>query len=81
MDVGAWLRSLGLGRYEAAFRESELDADVLPELTEFDLEGLGTASVCSRRLRLWDLSGNRCRLRSPRLSGEVPTLPSVVTSR
>ena len=30
MDVGDWLRSLGLGQYEAAFRENEIDAEVLP---------------------------------------------------
>jgi hypothetical protein len=41
MDVAAWLRDLGLGQYESRFRESEIDADVLPELTEADLEKLG----------------------------------------
>ena len=41
MDVGAWLRGLGLGQYESAFRESEIEADILPELTETDLEKLG----------------------------------------
>jgi class 3 adenylate cyclase/tetratricopeptide (TPR) repeat protein len=41
MDVGGWLRGLGLGQYEAAFRESEIEADVLPELTDADLEKLG----------------------------------------
>jgi class 3 adenylate cyclase len=41
MDVGAWLRGLGLGQYESTFRESEIEADVLPELTEIDLEKLG----------------------------------------
>ena len=25
MDVGKWLRDLGLGQYEAAFRESSID--------------------------------------------------------
>jgi hypothetical protein len=25
MDVGAWLRGLGLERYEAAFRENEIE--------------------------------------------------------
>ena len=30
MDVGAWLRGLGLGQYETTFRESEIDAEVLP---------------------------------------------------
>jgi class 3 adenylate cyclase/predicted ATPase len=41
MDVGDWLRSLGLGHYEAVFRESEIDSEVLPELTDADLEKLG----------------------------------------
>jgi SAM domain (Sterile alpha motif) len=30
MDIGGWLRSLGLERYEAAFRENEVDETVLP---------------------------------------------------
>ena len=25
MDVGGWLRGLGLGQFEATFRESEID--------------------------------------------------------
>ncbi len=33
MDIGGWLRSLGLERYEAAFRDNEVDATVLPNLT------------------------------------------------
>ena len=41
MNVGDWLRSLGLGQYEAVFRESEIDADVLPELTDQHLKDLG----------------------------------------
>ena len=41
MGVGDWLRSLGLGQYEAVFRESEIDPEVLPELTDADLEKLG----------------------------------------
>jgi hypothetical protein len=32
MDVAVWLRSLGLGKYEAAFRENEIDETVLPAL-------------------------------------------------
>ena len=38
MDVGAWLRGMGLGQYEAAFRDAAIDADILPELTDADLE-------------------------------------------
>ena len=33
MDIVVWLRSLGLGKYEAAFRENEIDETVLPSLT------------------------------------------------
>jgi hypothetical protein len=40
MDVGTWLHGLGLGQYEAAFRENEIDADVLPELTDQHLKDL-----------------------------------------
>jgi class 3 adenylate cyclase/tetratricopeptide (TPR) repeat protein len=41
VDIAAWLRGLGLQRYEAAFRENEIDRDVLPELGEGDLEKIG----------------------------------------
>jgi hypothetical protein len=27
MDIVVWLRSLGLGKYEAAFRENEIPAE------------------------------------------------------
>jgi hypothetical protein len=43
MDVGDWLRSLGLGQYEAAFRESEIEPDLLPELTDQHLKDLGVS--------------------------------------
>ena len=40
-DVAAWLRGLGLGQYEAAFRDNDIGADVLPELTADDLREIG----------------------------------------
>src|SRR5215468_702769 len=49
MDVGAWLRSLGLGKYEAAFRDNEVDDSVLPNLTAEDLKELGVSAVGHRR--------------------------------
>jgi class 3 adenylate cyclase/predicted ATPase len=49
MDVGVWLRSLGLGQYEAAFRDNEVDEAVLPKLTVGDLRELGVAVVGHRR--------------------------------
>jgi class 3 adenylate cyclase/predicted ATPase len=50
MDVGAWLRGLGLGQYETTFRESEIDAEVLPDLTEGDLNQLGVPLGHRKRL-------------------------------
>src|SRR6266446_3399796 len=50
MDVGGWLRDLGLGRYEPAFIENAIDSDVLPELTEADLEKLGIPLGDRKRL-------------------------------
>jgi class 3 adenylate cyclase len=50
MDVASWLRSLGLEKYEPVFRENEIDADVLPELSELDLEKLGVPLGHRKRL-------------------------------
>ena len=53
VDIAAWLHGLGLGRYEAAFRDNDVEADVLPSLTTEDLRELGVGSVGDRR-RLLD---------------------------
>ena len=50
MDIGGWLRSLGLGKYEAVFIANSIDSDVLPELTESDLEKLGVTMGDRKRL-------------------------------
>ena len=44
MDIAAWLRELGLERYVPAFRENEIDAEVLPDLTESDSRRWGCRS-------------------------------------
>jgi class 3 adenylate cyclase/predicted ATPase len=49
MDVVAWLRGLGLEQYAPAFRDNDVDAEVLPELTADDLIGIGVASIGHRR--------------------------------
>ena len=51
MDVGGWLRKLGLEQYEAAFRENKIDDTVLPRLMAEDLKDLGVGVV-----------GDRCKL-------------------
>jgi class 3 adenylate cyclase/predicted ATPase len=61
MDVGHWLRSLGLTEYEAAFRDNKIDDEVLPKLTAEDLKEIGVATVGHRRKLLSaiaDLSGS-----------------------
>jgi len=50
MDLGEWLRGLGLGQYETTFRENGIDADVLPDLTDADLEKLGVLLGHRKRL-------------------------------
>ena len=49
MDIAVWLRSLGLGQYEAVFRQNDIDDTVLPNLTAEDLKELGIASLGHRR--------------------------------
>ena len=53
MDIGDWLRGLGLDQYEATFRENKIDAGLLPRLTADDLRDAGVAAVGDRR-RLLD---------------------------
>jgi hypothetical protein len=53
MDLGEWLRSLGLERYETTFRVNEIDETILPNLTAEDLKELGVGAL-GRRRRLLD---------------------------
>src|SRR6266478_6135796 len=52
MDISAWLRGLGLERYEEAFRENAIDEAILPKLTAEDLRDLGVTAVGHRRILL-----------------------------
>ncbi|MFL5332596.1 MAG: adenylate/guanylate cyclase domain-containing protein, partial [Geminicoccaceae bacterium] len=52
MDVTAWLRGLGLERYEQAFHDNGVDVRVLPDLTGDDLREIGITAVGHRRLLL-----------------------------
>jgi hypothetical protein len=49
VDIGTWLRELGLECYEHAFRENEIDAGILPKLTTDDLKDIGVTAVGHRR--------------------------------
>jgi len=65
MDVGGWLRELGLDQYEAAFRENEIDDKVLLRLTTEDLRELGVGSVGHRRKLLDAIAALRAEATAP----------------
>jgi class 3 adenylate cyclase len=75
MDIVLWLRSLGLGKYEAAFRENEIDETVLPSLTHETLKELGVTAV-GHRLKLLDAIA---ALRSD-ASGKTPPVDATTAS-
>ncbi len=52
MDIAAWLASLGLAQYAAAFAKNDITEALLPKLTGEDLKDLGVTSIGHRRLLL-----------------------------
>jgi class 3 adenylate cyclase/tetratricopeptide (TPR) repeat protein len=50
MNVAQWLNAIGLGQYEANFRDNKIDFDVLADLTDGDLQELGVPLGDRRRL-------------------------------
>src|ERR1700751_84814 len=75
MDVVVWLRSLGLDKYEAMFRENDIDETVLPSLTHENLKELGVASF-GHRVKLL---GAIAALRGD-ASGKAPVADPATTS-
>jgi len=79
MDIGGWLRGLGLDRYEAAFRENEINEKVLPNLTAEDLKDLGVTIVGHRRTLLDAIATLRTVPKEPKNRQRQRCLPA--TSR
>ena len=71
MDIAAWLRGLGLEQYAPAFRDNDVDGEVLPELTADDLISIGVTSVGHRRRLLAAIAA---------LGTEPPTVARSVAS-
>src|SRR5215468_400244 len=71
MDIEAWLQGLGLKRYVPAFRDNEIDWEVLPRLTSDDLREIGVAAIGHRRKMLDAITA---------LADERPTPSAVATS-
>ena len=72
MDVAEWLRGLGLEQYAPAFRDNDIDGEVLRRLTAEDLRELGVASIGHRRRLLDAISA---------LSAEMPAVAATRASR
>jgi class 3 adenylate cyclase len=65
MDIGGWLRRLGLEQYEAAFRENAISEKVLPNLTAEDLKDLGVGMIGHRRILLDAIAALRAETSAP----------------
>src|SRR5262249_46477967 len=69
-------------RYEAAFRDNDVDAGVLPELTAEDLIGLGVISIGHRRKLLAAIAalrgGTDAALNAPATSQQAERLATSV---
>ena len=85
MDILAWLRELGLERYEQAFQENEIAADILPKLTADDLKDLGVTIVGHRRKLLEAIAALAkpalARQAGPRAPEAPPTGPPSAAER
>jgi class 3 adenylate cyclase/tetratricopeptide (TPR) repeat protein len=77
MDVGGWLRGLGLGQYEPNFRDNKIDFDVLADLTDGDLQELGVPLGDRKRLlrAITELGGQQ-----PLTTQATPAAPAPVQS-
>jgi class 3 adenylate cyclase len=74
MDIGGWLRSLGLEQYEGAFRENAINEKILPNLTAEDLKDLGIGLVGHRRALLDAIAAQR----AVTITAPPPEAPSTV---
>src|SRR5215469_14897237 len=73
VDIAGWLRELGLEQYERAFRENNIDADLLRSLTAEDLREIGIASVGHRRRFLDAIKALPPDASTPRVAGrDIP---------
>jgi class 3 adenylate cyclase len=80
MDIGGWLRSLGLEQYQGAFRDNDIDDTVLPNLTAEDLKDLGVATVGHRRKLLDAIAALRTDAGAKPTSAADAATPSTAPS-
>jgi class 3 adenylate cyclase len=80
MDVGGWLRGLGLGQYEANFRDNKINASLLPRLTNDDLKDIGVSAL-GDRLQLLDAISTLVGAEAPADAPTSPPQPAPPKSR
>jgi class 3 adenylate cyclase/predicted ATPase len=78
MDVAAWLQDLGLERYGPAFRDNDIDAEVLLKLTAEDLISIGVTSVGHRRKLLDAIASLRMAVPAAVVTAPAPVAPAQV---
>src|SRR3954464_11923051 len=78
MDVAAWLQDLGLQRYVQAFRDNDIDAEVLPKLTAEDLISIGVISVGHRRKLLDAIASLGTAVPTAVMASRSPSAPAQV---
>jgi SAM domain (Sterile alpha motif) len=86
-QIEDWLKKLGMSEYTQHFVENRIDLSVLPELTDQDLEKLGSCSAIAKRCCVRSAISATLRLaqRHPRHPGRPiqlgKTTPSAASSR
>src|ERR1700675_4253743 len=78
MDVAAWLQDLGLERYVPAFRDNDIDAEVLRKLTAEDLISIGVISVGHRRKLLEAIASLGMAVPAAVVTAPAPGAPAQV---
>ncbi len=91
LDVSAWLRELGMERYCKAFQDNDIDAEILPELSESDLSELGINSLGHRKKLIkaiaamtatgYELRGSKRLANEHRTSTQTPPRPRAEADR
>ena len=76
IDVADWLRALGLEQYAPAFRDNDIDAEVLRRLTGEDLRELGVRSIGHRRRLLDAISALGAVSANVTPTGASPDVPA-----
>src|SRR6266436_4717890 len=76
MDVAEWLRVLGLEQYAPAFRDNDIDGEVLRRLTGEDLRELGVRSIGHRRKLLAAIAGLGTEVPAPAVTAASLDVPA-----